>query len=159
MKPFTFCLLLLPLLAASSCATKTDPKPAQISDLDVLLQSSGYWEWQSSASRGSQLTPSSVRFNRELIFKTDGLVHIYHNRQPFLQPAFQLSTGALKLCGAPPQPTNALLVRYTAESQIPNDDLRAYSIRLSSTDTTLRIQGESACVDGGRFETYRWHRH
>ena len=51
------------------------------------------------------------------------------------------------------------LVRYAAEPQIPNNDLRVYSIRLSPTDTTLSITSELACVDGGSYETYRWHRH
>lgn len=151
-------LLLVSLLAVGSCKSKSDPQPA-ITDTDVLMQANGCWQWESSKTRGGQLTPASVGFSRELIFKRDGLVHIYHNRQPFTQPAYWLSTGMLSQCGAPPQPITVPLVRYAAEPQIPNNDLRTYSIRLSPTDTTLSITGESACIDGGSCEIYRWHRH
>ena len=157
-KKFSY-VLLLSLLAAGSCKSKTDPKPAQLSDMDVLLKSNGYWQWEGSATLGSTLTPTSVGFSRELIFKGDGLVHIYHNRQPAIRPAYQLSNGVLSQCGTNPQPIAVPLVRYAAEPQIPNNELRTYSIRLSPTDTTLDITGESACVDGGYYETYRWHRH
>ena len=150
--------MLLSLPAVDNCKSKSDPQPA-IADTDVLMQANGYWQWESNARMISQLTPISVGFSRELIFKRDGLVHIYHNRQLFTQPAYQLSTGMLSQCGAPPQPITVPLVRYAAEPQIPNNDLRTYSIRLSPTDTTLSITGESACIDGGSYEIYRWHRH
>ena len=152
-------LLLTSLAITGGCKSKTDPKPAQISDRDVLMQADGHWEWESSARMMSQLTPASIGFSRQLIFKPDGLVHIYHNRQPFIQPVYQLSYGVLSQCGASPQPISVPFVRYAAEPQIPNNDLRTYSIRLSPTDTTLYITGESACIDGGAYETYRWHRH
>ena len=152
-------LLLLSLLMMGSCKSKIDPEPAQLSDLDLLMKLNGYWQWTGSASLGSTLTPASVGFSRELVFKKDGLVHISHNRQPFIQPAYELSNGLLSQCGTFHQPIAVPLVRYTAEPKIPNNDLRTYSILLSPTDTTLFITGESACVDGGYYETYRWHRH
>ena len=158
-KPMLAFLLLLSLLAVGSCNSKMESKPTQLSDWDVLLQANGYWEWEGSTTLGKTLTPTSVGFGRELIFKCDGLVHIYHNQQPALQPTYQLSAGVLSRCGIQPQPIAVPLVRYTAESQIPNNDLRTYLIRLSPTDTTLSITGELACVDGGYYETYRWRRH
>lgn len=148
-------LLLVSLLAAGSCKSKSDPQPT-IGDADVLMQANGYWEWVKGASLGGLLTPASVGFSRELIFKNDGFVHIFHNRQAAIQPIYQLSTSVLSQCG---QQIAVPLVRYAAEPQIPNNDLRVYSIRLSPTDTTLSITGELACVDGGSYETYRWHRH
>lgn len=158
MKPILLCLMLISLLAVVSCKSKSDPQPA-IADTDILMQSTGYWEWVSSITLGAQLTPASIGFSRELIFKNDGLLHIYHNRQPFIQPPYELSTGTLTQCGASPQPIILQLVRYTAEPQIPNNELRTYSIRLSPTDTTLSITGAAACMDAGYYEMYRWHRH
>ena len=127
--------------------------------MDMLLHSTGYWEWQSSASTASKLTPASVGFSRELIFKSDRLVHIYHDRQPFIQPAYIYSFGTLNQCTTQPQPPSVILLRYIAEPQIPNNELREYVIRFSPNDTTLSINGEFACVDRGYYESYRWHRH
>ena len=127
--------------------------------MDMLLQSTGYWAWQSSTGMSRQLTPASVGFSRELIFKTDGLVHINHNRQPAMQPVYKLSLDVLSQCGTQPPPLGINLVHYTAEPQIPSDELHEYIIRLSPTDTILSIKGELACVDKGYYETYRWHRH
>ena len=158
MRPILSPLVLVNLLAGGGCKSKPDPQPI-IADSDVLMQASGYWEWINSASMGGLRTPASIGFGRELVFKRDGLVHIYHNRQPFIQPAYLLSYGILSQCGASPQPISVPLVRYAAEPQIPNNDLRTYSIRLTPTDTTLSITGESACIDGGSYETYRWRRH
>lgn len=155
MKVSFFCFALLFLLLDGGCLFKHDTQPA-ISNEDILMQSNGYWQWESSGTRGTQLTPTSVGFSRELIFENDGLVHIFHNRQPAVQPAYQLSSGVLSQCN---QQTAVPLVRYTAEPKIPNNDLRTYSIRLSSTDTTLSITGAAACTDAGYNELYRWHRH
>ena len=148
-------LLTLGLAGAAGCKSTTDPTPKQFGDADVLMRAHGYWEWESSVGLNSRLTPAVVGFSRQLTFQQDSLVHIYHNRQPFGQPPFHLSYGVLNRCGT----AQILfpLVRYKAESQVPNTDLRTYSIRLA-TDTTLLIAGETACVDGGLYETYRWHR-
>jgi len=153
--------LFLSLLLVGGCKSKpqADPEPAQLGDMDMLLHSTGYWEWQNSASMTSQLTPASVGFSRELIFKSDGLVHIYHNRQPAMQPVYKFSFGVLSQCGTQPQPPNVILLYYTAEPQIPNNELREYLIHLSPNDTTLSINGELACVNRGYYETYRWRRH
>ena len=155
MKAYFFCFALLALVLGGSCRSKHDPQPA-ISDADVLMQSNGYWQWESSVTLGAQLTPTGVGFSRELIFKNDGLVHIFHNHQPAIQPAYQLSSGVLSQCN---QHIAVSLVRYAAEPQIPNNELRTYRINLSPTDTTLSITGAAACVDGGYYEMYRWHRH
>ena len=106
-----------------------------------------------------QLTAASVGFSRELIFKTDGLVHIYHNQQPAMQPVYKLSLDVLSQCGTQPPQLRINLVHYTVEPQIPSNELHEYIIRLSPTDTILSIKGELACVDKGYYETYRWHRH
>ena len=155
MKPILSNLLLVSLLAVGSCKSKSDPQPT-IADTDVLMQASGYWEWESSVSLGGRLTPASVGFSRELIFKSYGLVHIFHNHQAAIRPTYQLSTGVLSQCG---QQTTVPLVRYAAEPQIPNNELRTYLIRLTPTDTILSINGVLACTNGGSYETYRWHRH
>lgn len=110
-------LLLVIMLAVGSCKSKSDPQPA-IADTDVLMQANGYWQWENSKTRGGQLTPASVGFSRELIFKNDGRVHIFHNRQATIQPAYRLSIGVLNLCG---QQIAAPLVNYAAEPQIPNN--------------------------------------
>ena len=158
MKSVCLPVFLLGLLAVGSCNSDDAPKPEAltIADMDTLIQAHGYWEWESSVSMGSQLTPGSLGFTRQLIFKRDSLVHIYHNKQPFARPGYGLSRGLLSRCGQ--QQVAVPLVRYTAEPQIPNNDLRTYLIRVSSTDTTLNITGEAACVDGGYYEKYRWHR-
>ena len=158
MKSALFPALLLGLLAVGSCTAGNDPEPAAptAADQDVLMKAHGFWEWESSATLGNRLTPITVGFTRQLIFKRDSLVHIYHNQQLFARPGYGLSRGVLSRCG---QPQLAVpLVRYVAEPQIPNNDLRTYLIRISPTDTTLSIIGEAACVDGGYFERYRWHR-
>ena len=155
MKPVVPYLLLMSLLTVGSCKPKSGPQPA-IADTDVLMQASGYWEWEGSTTRGGQITPASVGFRRELIFKNDSLVHIFHNRRPAIQPAYQLSSGILSQCG---RHSTVPLVRYAAEPQIPNNELRTYFIRISPTDTTLVISGAAVCMDAGYYETYRWHRH
>ena len=157
MKPSAFSLLLLSVLATGSCTPSDDPEPAPQStaDRDVLVQSNGYWEWESSVTLGGSLTPTTVGFTRQLIFKSDSLVHIYHNNQPFAQPTYRLSTGLLSRCG--PQQVAVPLVRYIAEPQIPNSEVRTYRVITSPTDTTLSITGEAACVDAGYYERYRWH--
>jgi len=158
MKSALFPVLLLGLLAIGSCAVNNDPEPTGLTmaDMDVLVKAHGYWEWESSISMGGSLTPTAVGFTRQLVFKSDSLVHIYHNQQLFARPGYGLSQGVLSRCG---QPRLAVpLVRYMAEPQIPNNDLRTYLIRVSPTDTTLSITGEAACVDGGYYEQYRWHR-
>lgn len=160
MKTSFFCLVLLALLIEGGCKSNHEPQPsAELADTDVLMHAQGYWEWERSASFRSTITPASLGFSRQLIFKKNGFVHIYHNRQPALQPAYQLSNGVLTYCAPQPQPIAVTLVRYTAEPQVPNNDLRSYLIRLSPTDTTLNLVGEAACVDGGAYESYRWHRH
>ena len=157
MKSVLFPVLVLSLLAVGSCTSTTDPRPAErvTTDRDVLMQAQGYWEWESSISMGGSLTPTIVGFTRQLLFKSDSLVHIYHNQQLFARPGYSLSRGVLSRCG---QPQIAVpMVRYVAEPQIPNNDLRTYLIRISPTDTTLSVIGEAACVDGGYYEQYRWH--
>lgn len=155
MKSSLSLLLLALLLAVGSCKSKSDPQPT-IADTDVLMHANGYWAWESSTTLGGQITPASVGFSRELIFKSDSLVHIFHNLQATAQPTYQLSTGVLSSCG---QTIAVPLVRYVAEPQIPNNELRSYFIRLSPTDTMLSITGAAACLDGGYYELYRWHRH
>ncbi|OGX80871.1 hypothetical protein BEN47_06350 [Hymenobacter lapidarius] len=141
----------------AGCNASHDPKPDTISDADVLMQANGYWEWESSGGFRWQRTPASVGFSRQLVFKSDGKVHIYHNRQPELQAAYQLSTGVHGNCQPPqPQPVAVPMVRYTAETQFPNSDLRTYGIALSAIDTTLYIAGLGLCVDIGAAERYRW---
>lgn len=152
-------LLMAALAITGGCKSKTDPKPAQISDRDALMQSDGYWEWESSANTTSQLTPASVGFSRQLIFKHDGLLHIYHNRQPAMQPPYKFSFSVAGQCSSQPQSSSVILLYYTAEPQIPNNEFREYLIRLSPNDTTLRINGELACINKGYYETYRWRRH
>ena len=113
--PCTF--LFLNLLMISSCTSNNDPKPPEstTTNLDVLVKAHGYWEWKSSISMGSSLTPITVGFTRQLVFKSDSLVHIYHNQQLFAQPRYGLGAGLLSRCG---QPQIAVpLVRYTAEAQ------------------------------------------
>ena len=100
--------------------------------MDMLLQSTGYWAWQSSTGMSRQLTPASVGFSRELIYKTDGLVHIYHNQQPAMQPVYKLSLDVLSQCGTQPPPLGINLVHYTAEPQIPSDELHEYIYSLIS---------------------------
>ena len=101
MQPIISNLLLVSLLAVGSCKSKADPQPT-IGDADVLMQANGYWEWVKSASLGGLLTPASVGFSRELIFKNDGFVHIFHNRQAAIQrikpvwPANFRAAGALR---------------------------------------------------------------
>ena len=157
MKPVPYTFLFLNLLMVSSCTSNNEPKPPESStaDLDVLVKTHGYWEWESSVSMGSSLKPSTIGFTRQLVFKSDSLVHIYHNQQLFAQPRYDLSAGLLSRCGQPQ--ITVPLVRYTAEAQLPNNDLRTYLIQASPTDTTLSITGEAACVDGGYYENYRWH--
>ena len=103
MKPSISCLVLLALLIEGGCKSKTEPQPsAELADTDALMHAQGYWEWERSADFSSTVTPASLGFSRQLIFKNDGLVHIYHNRQPALQPAYQLSNGVLPRCGRLP---------------------------------------------------------
>ena len=70
--PLLYLLLLGMLVESCKSKPQNDPKPAQIADMDILIHSTGYWEWQSSISPTNQLTPASVGFSRELVFKGDG---------------------------------------------------------------------------------------
>ncbi|OGX85912.1 hypothetical protein BEN48_13945 [Hymenobacter glacialis] len=120
------------------------------------MKATGYWEWESSTTRGARLTPASVGFSRQLVFKSDGKVHIYHNRQPELQAVYRLSQ-EVDACQPPqPQPVAVPMVRYTAEAQFPNSDLRRYGIALAAADTTLYVDGVGLCTDTGAAERYRW---
>ncbi|GAB3580069.1 hypothetical protein [Hymenobacter daeguensis] len=157
-----YSLLLLSLLAVGSCKSspakpEPAPKPAVVpltGGNDELARAHGYWEWLQNVRMSGTITPTETGFTRQLIFKADGHLDIYHNRQLVLKPSFALRTGLTHICVSPvAQP----LVEYTAEPQVPNDPLRRYRLNFSATDTTLTITGESNCVDGGAVEYYRWH--
>lgn len=164
MKSPYFRLLLLSIIAVNGCKSKKDPTPDPValittepfdSESDILSRSHGYWEWLRSFSVNGTITPTSVGFTRQLVFKGDGRVYINHNQQFAIQRAYVLSTSVPTRCGAQSPQS---LIKYGAEPQIKNDSLRLYRVAKSLTDTTLSIIGETACVDGGMYESYRWHR-
>ncbi|WP_035562799.1 hypothetical protein [Hymenobacter sp. IS2118] len=147
------------ILAISACSTTPDPSPVILADTDVLMKANGYWEWQSSSGFRWQQTPASVGFSRQLVFKSDGKVHIYHNHQPELQAVYRLSTGVNNNCQPPqPQPVAVPMIEYTAEPQFLNNGLRTYGISVSANDSMLYITNTALCADGGAAELYHWRK-
>jgi hypothetical protein len=158
--------LLTSLAIASGCQSKTEPAPEPVPtaktepfdiESDIFSRAHGYWEWTRSINGGGRapFTPASVGFTRQLVFKGDSMVHIYHNQTPALTPIFHLHVGSV--CSSNPRP----LIDFDAESVVPNNRIRSYSVSRAiystRTDTTLTIVGERACVDGGQYEYYIWH--
>jgi hypothetical protein len=147
---------------AGGCKSKTEPlpKPAVVaatepfdSESDIFSRSHGYWEWVRSTGLNFRATPASVGFTRQLTFKGDSMVYIFHDQKPEMHPQYHLHAGPSR-CSSNSRP----LVDFDAEPQIRNNRIRVYTITRTSIDTTITITGEMECTDGGNFEKYQWHR-
>ena len=155
-------LLLAGVTIAGGCKSKTEPQPDPAplattepfdTESDVFSRSHGYWEWINSTLLIGQITPTSVGFTRQLVFKGDSIVYIFHNQKLEMQPTYHLHAGPTR-CSQPNRP----LVDFNAEPKLLNSYVRTYDITRTAADTTLRIMGEAICLDAGAIERYKWHR-
>ena len=155
MTQFLRCALLLSTLPlASGCQHKdTDPQPA---NYDELALDTGHWEWdRSTLGWAGNRTPATEGYSRQLVFGTGGQLLLRRSGQANYRTPYQLSMGVLPRCGFGQQ-RFPIITYSTNEETLPNDDRKTYSIEQQNGQQMLRIDGESACVDGGAYEMYHW---
>ena len=146
--------LLAALPLAAGCHHQDDPRPA--ATYDELALGTGHWEWDvSTLGFAGNRTPATEGYTRQLVFGAGGQLLLRRGGQADYRTTYQLSMGVLPRCGTGQQ--NFPIITYsTNEKTLPNDDRKTYSIEQRSGQQVLLIDGESACVDGGAYETYHW---
>jgi len=151
MKKALLLLLTSVLLSATGCHREGDE--VQPSGYDALALEAGHWEWESTAYRTGRRTPATEGFTRQLVFGADKQVVIQHDRRLNKKTPYALAMGTLPSCGTS---STVPIITYETDSDLPNNDVKMYSITRTPTGQILSLTGASACVDAGAFETYHW---
>ena len=139
------------LLVATSCQQRGDE--VQPRNYDALALETGHWEWEYTGYFKRKDTPETKGFTRQLVFGSDGQVLIQHDGRLNKKRPYTLSMGPLAACAST---TKVPLITYETDSDLPNNDLKTYTITKTPTGQTLALEGEEACIDGGAYESYRW---
>ncbi|TPG65895.1 hypothetical protein [Hymenobacter nivis] len=136
---------------ATGCKHDTDAEPTSTStSYDVLAKGAGHWEWDSSAfGFAGTRTPATVGFTRQLVFGEGNVLNVKRNGKQYYQTSYQLSTRTSATASEP-------LVTYVNETDLYNNDVKAYTLSQQNGRQTLVLMGEQVPVDGGAFETYHW---
>lgn len=150
-------VLFLALLGASQlaagCQRDEDIRPA---NYDELALDTGHWEWdRSTLGWAGSRSPATEGYTRQLVFGPGGQLLLRRSGQPDYRTRYQLSMGPLPRCGT--GAANFPVVTYTTpEDRLPNNERKTYITTQQNGRQVLNIVGESACVDGGAYETYHW---
>ena len=137
----------------TSCQTDADVRPA---NYDVLALGTGHWEWESTAYMAGNRTPATEGYTRQLVFNAEGQVLIQHSGQLHKETPYQLSMGSGCVWPGSPTAGTTPIIAFEGETTLYNNLRKNYTLTKVDPTQKLQLTGESACVDGGAYETYHW---